>query len=106
MRDRLVGVRSELVVQSTTNSPRNSCPASCLERLSVERRLQPRAASITALPPSTVERDAVVWPVSSSRSVSTTTRTRSGGSAELLAGDLPQDGVHALAHLRPGVEAA
>ena len=35
---------------------------------------------MTAWPPSTVAREAVVCPVSSSRSVSTTTCTRSGGS--------------------------
>ena len=65
-------------VQSTRNSPRNSRPASSSSRRPFSAAFRFRAASMTALPPSTVERDAVVWPVSSSRSVSTATVIRSG----------------------------
>ena len=77
MSDRLSA--SFAVVQSTTNSPRNSCPASVSSGCPSSAALSLRAASSTALPPSTVEREAVVWPVSSSRSVLTSTRMRSGG---------------------------
>ena len=59
---------------------------------------------MTARPPRIVERDAVVWPVSSSRIVSTITCTRSRGEPQLLAGDLLERRVDALAHLGPRVE--
>ena len=70
---------SSFVVQSTTNSPPNSCPARVSRsapggRASIAARSL-RAASATAWPPSVVAREAVVSPVSSSRSVSTRTRT-------------------------------
>ena len=76
------------VVQSTTTSPGNSCPAS--EASAARSRDEPPAnatgpsasrstahARSTARPPSIVARDAVVSPVSSSCDVSTTTRIRS-----------------------------
>ena len=92
------------VVQSTTNSPRNSWPASSSSGRPSSSALSFPRASSTALPPSTVAREAVVCPVSSSRSVSTATRMRSGGRPSSSQAIWLQDGVHALAHLRPGVE--
>ena len=62
-----------------------------------------RAASATARPPSVVAREAVVSPVSSSRSVSTTHADARRVDAQLLGHDLGEDRVDALAHLGPGV---
>ncbi len=92
------------VVQSTVNSPRNSRPASASTEPPSSACFSFRAASITALPPSTVEREAVVWPGLEVVLGVDGDPDPLGRQVELLAGDLPEDGVHALAHLRPGVE--
>ncbi len=92
------------VVQSTTKSPRNSCPASSSRLSAVQRRAQLLRSVDHGAPAEhggagrgrlarlelAVGVDGDADPV--------------GRQAELLAGDLLQDRVDALAHLGPGVE--